>query len=134
MGQEVSIGLTAARSFTSETCCIAAALDRDSAIASVRSDDPTAVNTGVLLVRNGACARRLLHAAHARRHEADRFARTWEQAVLRLVRQASPHEFCVAPPRVLQSFTWAGAVANDCLLYTSPSPRDRTRSRMPSSA
>ena len=27
-----------------------------------------------------------------------------------------------------------GAVYNDCLLYTSPSPRDRTRSRMPSSA
>jgi len=25
-------------------------------------------------------------------------------------------------------------VANVCLLYTSPSPRDRTRSRMPSSA
>ena len=25
-------------------------------------------------------------------------------------------------------------VAKDCLLYTSPSPRDRTRSRMPSSA
>ena len=25
-------------------------------------------------------------------------------------------------------------VSNDCLLYTSPSPRDRTRSRMPSSA
>ena len=24
--------------------------------------------------------------------------------------------------------------SNDCLLYTSPSPRDRTRSRMPSSA
>ena len=24
--------------------------------------------------------------------------------------------------------------ANGCLLYTSPSPRDRTRSRMPSSA
>ena len=24
--------------------------------------------------------------------------------------------------------------ANACLLYTSPSPRDRTRSRMPSSA
>ena len=24
--------------------------------------------------------------------------------------------------------------AGDCLLYTSPSPRDRTRSRMPSSA
>ena len=26
------------------------------------------------------------------------------------------------------------AYYNDCLLYTSPSPRDRTRSRMPSSA
>ena len=25
-------------------------------------------------------------------------------------------------------------LANNCLLYTSPSPRDRTRSRMPSSA
>ena len=25
-------------------------------------------------------------------------------------------------------------VSNNCLLYTSPSPRDRTRSRMPSSA
>ena len=27
-----------------------------------------------------------------------------------------------------------GAILTDCLLYTSPSPRDRTRSRMPSSA
>ena len=28
----------------------------------------------------------------------------------------------------------ANGVIKDCLLYTSPSPRDRTRSRMPSSA
>ena len=28
----------------------------------------------------------------------------------------------------------AAAIAKICLLYTSPSPRDRTRSRMPSSA
>ena len=28
----------------------------------------------------------------------------------------------------------SGAHYNPCLLYTSPSPRDRTRSRMPSSA
>ena len=27
-----------------------------------------------------------------------------------------------------------GCIVNGCLLYTSPSPRDRTRSRMPSSA
>ena len=30
--------------------------------------------------------------------------------------------------------SWRLRVADDCLLYTSPSPRDRTRSRMPSSA
>jgi len=29
---------------------------------------------------------------------------------------------------------WMDARLQDCLLYTSPSPRDRTRSRMPSSA
>ena len=31
-------------------------------------------------------------------------------------------------------FALPGAAYNTCLLYTSPSPRDRTRSRMPSSA
>ena len=30
--------------------------------------------------------------------------------------------------------TWTISQDSDCLLYTSPSPRDRTRSRMPSSA
>ena len=29
---------------------------------------------------------------------------------------------------------WKSEDFYDCLLYTSPSPRDRTRSRMPSSA
>eukprot|EP00657_Telonema_sp_P-1_P012590 TRINITY_DN9243_c0_g1_i1.p1 TRINITY_DN9243_c0_g1~~TRINITY_DN9243_c0_g1_i1.p1 ORF type:complete len:188 (-),score=15.80 TRINITY_DN9243_c0_g1_i1:73-636(-) len=33
-----------------------------------------------------------------------------------------------------QSVTWTLADSRTCLLYTSPSPRDRTRSRMPSSA
>ena len=32
------------------------------------------------------------------------------------------------------SSTGCGGSVNGCLLYTSPSPRDRTRSRMPSSA
>ena len=36
-------------------------------------------------------------------------------------------DVCIIPPN---SF----ALARTCLLYTSPSPRDRTRSRMPSSA
>ena len=31
-------------------------------------------------------------------------------------------------------FTTTGGEGDTCLLYTSPSPRDRTRSRMPSSA
>ena len=30
--------------------------------------------------------------------------------------------------------TWLAGLFTGCLLYTSPSPRDRTRSRMPSSA
>ena len=30
--------------------------------------------------------------------------------------------------------TYLSQMSKDCLLYTSPSPRDRTRSRMPSSA
>ena len=34
----------------------------------------------------------------------------------------------------LDSMTFESAPAGICLLYTSPSPRDRTRSRMPSSA
>ena len=33
-----------------------------------------------------------------------------------------------------QQDTFEFTLAKDCLLYTSPSPRDRTRSRMPSSA
>ena len=33
-----------------------------------------------------------------------------------------------------QNYTMSGVQDEGCLLYTSPSPRDRTRSRMPSSA
>ena len=35
---------------------------------------------------------------------------------------------------LVQTPPGGGAPANCCLLYTSPRPRDRTRSRMPSSA
>jgi len=35
-------------------------------------------------------------------------------------------------PRIEDKFELV--LSRDCLLYTSPSPRDRTRSRMPSSA
>ena len=36
--------------------------------------------------------------------------------------------------KILDAAKSTGAQAIHCLLYTSPSPRDRTRSRMPSSA
>ena len=35
---------------------------------------------------------------------------------------------------IVSVLDFSGLVLYDCLLYTSPSPRDRTRSRMPSSA
>ena len=35
---------------------------------------------------------------------------------------------------VLKAINSGNFLSNICLLYTSPSPRDRTRSRMPSSA
>ena len=42
-----------------------------------------------------------------------------------------PEQFCA-----IGALQWAGDqhACWPCLLYTSPSPRDRTRSRMPSSA
>ena len=36
--------------------------------------------------------------------------------------------------KVFSGMLWGEGPAYICLLYTSPSPRDRTRSRMPSSA
>ena len=35
---------------------------------------------------------------------------------------------------ILMIYTYGKLLSKFCLLYTSPSPRDRTRSRMPSSA
>ena len=36
--------------------------------------------------------------------------------------------------QIVDNLDKIGGQCIDCLLYTSPSPRDRTRSRMPSSA
>ena len=46
------------------------------------------------------------------------------------------HEFTIhdAPNEDEIVVAIGGAPTGRCLLYTSPSPRDRTRSRMPSSA
>ena len=49
-----------------------------------------------------------------------------------------PHEFDLDFPHLMLRYRTAqrknGDISKTCLLYTSPSPRDRTRSRMPSSA
>src|SRR5665811_2543961 len=69
--------------------------------------------------------------------------RAGAKATLQLYRDAGHHEIPARGP--LAALTVPGAVAGwmlaleaakaqTCLLYTSPSPRDRTRSRMPSSA
>ena len=52
---------------------------------------------------------------------------------LTLVMQHAPH-ILVAVEEVGVGFKVARPYPEGCLLYTSPSPRDRTRSRMPSSA
>ena len=49
----------------------------------------------------------------------------------RIVGSFNGHDLMVV--KVLGEFVWHDH-PDTCLLYTSPSPRDRTRSRMPSSA
>ena len=54
--------------------------------------------------------------------------------------QAANYPFCTIEPNVGQvavpdeRLDKIAAIAKSCLLYTSPSPRDRQKSRMPSSA
>jgi len=65
----------------------------------------------------------------------------WSQQVTQiLIVGTIPTEITIdnRDPETSQTGTWSTSGASDpygaCLLYTSPSPRDRTRSRMPSSA
>ena len=58
-----------------------------------------------------------------------------EVDALGVTRPCVKHSFLVRDVRDLATTVkQAFYIANTCLLYTSPSPRDRTRSRMPSSA
>ena len=53
----------------------------------------------------------------------------WEKiAVLDITNGSRLETYAIKAPR------GSGEICINCLLYTSPSPRDRTRSRMPSSA
>ena len=44
------------------------------------------------------------------------------------------HDGVTLTPAIVRFLASAEDLESGCLLYTSPSPRDRTRSRMPSSA
>ena len=69
--------------------------------------------------------------------EYDRYSEQRETVAERLSEEGL--EACLIPPYdhplvMAGQGTAAKELFEDCLLYTSPSPRDRTRSRMPSSA
>ena len=53
-----------------------------------------------------------------------------------VVQRADPHIGLLhrGTEKLIENKTYIQALPYFCLLYTSPSPRDRTRSRMPSSA
>ena len=51
-----------------------------------------------------------------------------------LHRKLDPIYECVDTGQNKAALKLIGDLLKNCLLYTSPSPRDRTRSRMPSSA
>ena len=53
---------------------------------------------------------------------------------LSIVSEGGTHEFVVERAVSLDQQARGMMFRETCLLYTSPSPRDRTRSRMPSSA
>ena len=84
------------------------------------------MNIGSNSVENHPVSAKWLHKAHdkgAKWMVVDpRYTRTAEQADI----------YC--PIRSGTDIAFYGGLYKYCLLYTSPSPRDRTRSRMPSSA
>ena len=66
-----------------------------------------------------------------------RTASDWPKRREEIVAMFADQVYGVAPPRpekLSHSVLSKKEVFGGCLLYTSPSPRDRTRSRMPSSA
>ena len=54
--------------------------------------------------------------------------------ILYIVVQIGLYTLLAVGLNIVCGFTGLLDLATNCLLYTSPSPRDRTRSRMPSSA
>ena len=76
------------------------------------------VRVRLSILRGQIIHRAAVHADGTSRHIFDLFLR----------------EFGIVHPRFVKRKRALGDAFIACLLYTSPSPRDRTRSRMPSSA
>ena len=51
-----------------------------------------------------------------------------------LINKVKNYNKFLNPEKLDKAYNFAVKAHKSCLLYTSPSPRDRTRSRMPSSA
>ena len=68
----------------------------------------------------------------------DRLPPDDQEAIIEIIRrrmiEQRRREIAANAQMTLQAFRERRASYGTCLLYTSPSPRDRTRSRMPSSA
>ena len=63
-----------------------------------------------------------------------KFANTKEKAYLTAMKSDLRNLVTAEEAYFAEWATYTSALSTTCLLYTSPSPRDRTRSRMPSSA
>ena len=95
---------------------------------------------GIVIVAHGGLAREYLAAVeHVVGKQDGMRAITIEDDHNRDAKQAeiaaAAHEVDTGSGVVVVTDMFGGSPSNlSCLLYTSPSPRDRTRSRMPSSA
>ena len=86
--------------------------------------------------RNAGADAILIHSKSNKPDEILAFAKEWEE---RLPLAIVPTKYYSTPTDAFRKANislviWANHMIRSCLLYTSPSPRDRTRSRMPSSA
>ena len=104
--------------------------ERDSVQFEEKKPEQTLVMANVTNVESGGVGERICFDFSERLSEGEGMLIGSSANALVLIHgETSPSEFVPSRPFRVN----AGAV-HACLLYTSPSPRDRTRSRMPSSA
>ena len=94
---------------------------------------PIRIGSGLLGDLGAQCARLKLGRRCAVISD-DTVARRYRKPALGSLKAAGFEPIFISQPAGEQAKTLQNVQACYCLLYTSPSPRDRTRSRMPSSA